>query len=81
MSGLRRVAVEDIRRIALKALYRSGLFPESATATAETIAAAERDGCRSHGGLAARRLSMSKCLVFRAVLLHCLYTHLPFPNN
>ena len=43
------VSIEEIRRIAQSALAQAGCDAENATAVAGVMAAAERDGCASHG--------------------------------
>ena len=45
----RRRSIADIESLDRAALRASGLFDASAAAAARTIAAAERDGCQSHG--------------------------------
>lgn len=43
------LTVDEVRDLAFSALCRAGCDRENADAVAETIAKAERDGCRSHG--------------------------------
>jgi delta1-piperideine-2-carboxylate reductase len=43
------VSIDDIRRVAARALENAGCDRENASAVAEVIAAADRDGCPSHG--------------------------------
>jgi delta1-piperideine-2-carboxylate reductase len=44
-----RVPIADIRRVAQIALENAGCDPENAAAVANVMAAADRDGCASHG--------------------------------
>ena len=43
------VSVDDIRRVARAALENAGCDAENASAVADIMAAADRDGCASHG--------------------------------
>ena len=43
------LTVDEVQNLAFSALCRAGCDQENADAIAETIAKAERDGCRSHG--------------------------------
>ena len=44
-----RLSLEDVHRLCTETLTAAGLHEASTRATADTITAAERDGCKSHG--------------------------------
>lgn len=43
------LTIEEINQLALQTLVANGFSTEQASSIADTVAAAERDGCRSHG--------------------------------
>lgn len=49
MDGMARIAVAEVERAIAAALRRAGCDGENAAAVAGVVAAAERDGCASHG--------------------------------
>jgi delta1-piperideine-2-carboxylate reductase len=49
MDGIARIAVAEVERAVAAALRRAGCDGENAAAVAGVVAAAERDGCASHG--------------------------------
>ena len=44
-----RLSLDDVHRLCMQTLTAAGLHEASTRATADTITAAERDGCKSHG--------------------------------
>ena len=49
MDGMARITVAEVERAVAAALRRAGCDGEKAVAVAGVVAAAERDGCASHG--------------------------------
>jgi delta1-piperideine-2-carboxylate reductase len=49
MSGVKRFSLDEIHHLANTILMDKGFSEEQAGAIAETVTAAERDGCQSHG--------------------------------
>ena len=49
IEGTERLSLDEVRMLARAVLDRQGLAPDHVAAVAETMVAAERDGCTSHG--------------------------------
>src|SRR5687767_13049069 len=49
MMELTRLTLDEVHHLALRALQANGVSEDHATAIADTVTAAERDDCKSHG--------------------------------